>query len=341
MFLIKVLKKYRKIILIVFLIVFSCIIITLTDFLPDFYFIHWNDLENLSCHHTDAEDVLPSAEDMEFPSTIFFHETSCKGGLDSRQACAVESAARAHPYWDINVLFTAPATEKSLKKSTYLLKELNNIRFYRINVIQYSKGTPLEAFVARGALNRTKWRISHASDVLRYLTLFKWGGVYLDLDVVVARPLYSLSRNWAARENEYSVAAGAMAFSKDNVGRYIAEAAIRDIKRNYRGDVWGHNGPGVITRVLKKICSSGDVSKMSAVTCKGFEVYGPEYFYPVEWQRALVYFEPGELSNTGSYGYHVWNHFTQHFRVVNGSPFDSLARKYCPIVYKVYSKDFV
>ncbi|CAG9785959.1 unnamed protein product [Diatraea saccharalis] len=281
----------------------------------------------------DKDDILETADCLEFPAnSIFFHETSCKGSLDSRQACSVESAARIHAHWNINVLFIAPATKDTLGKARFL-QEMNNVKFFRIHLKKYSTGTPLEDFVAKGTLNRTRWRISHASDVLRYLTLFKWGGIYLDLDVIVAKPFTDLSRNWAARESTTAVAAGAMAFSRDSLGRSVAEATVRDIIRNYRGDVWGHNGPGVITRVLKEMCSTADATKMSAATCNGFEVYSPNFFYPIDWQRAKIYFEPGVLPTKDAYAYHFWNHITQHYKMEKGSSYEILAKKYCPTVF--------
>ncbi|CAH2980081.1 unnamed protein product [Chilo suppressalis] len=232
-------RKPRKAILVVlsallFTTLFSTALMN-SSWATDLYLVYWMPLENVSCHYIDHDDdMLASADDLEFPArSVFFHETSCNGaGLDSRQACSVESAARAHPHWSINVLFTAPGTNETLGKSKKLLQELGNVKFYRIHLTKYAKGTPLEDFVAKGALNRTRWRISHTSDVLRYLTLFKWGGVYLDLDVVVAKPFNGLARNWAARESEDSVAAGAMAFSRDRVGRTMAEATIRFVSDN-------------------------------------------------------------------------------------------------------------
>lgn len=225
---IKRLKRRQIFAFALFFTILCAIVLLEREFDPDLYFIHWKPLENISCHYLEAEDVLPSADGMRFPEkSVFFHETSCKGGLDARQACAVESAARLHPDWKVNVLFTAPATSETIENCTRLLDTYRNLNYYRIHVVRYAKGTPLEKFIAGGALNRTRWRISHASDVLRYLTLYKWGGVYLDLDVVVAKPLDLLGRNWAARESETAVAAGAMAFSKDRIGRRVAEAAIR------------------------------------------------------------------------------------------------------------------
>ncbi|XP_068631716.1 lactosylceramide 4-alpha-galactosyltransferase-like [Battus philenor] len=160
------------------------------------------------------------------------------------------------------------------------------------------------------------------------------------MDVVVAKRLDSLGSNWAARESDLSVAAAVLAFSTDNVGRRIARAAVREIQTTYRGDLWGYNGPGVITRVLKRLCSTTDVTLMSSDLCGGFEVYGPELFYPIKWENARDYFKRGQLINKGAYVYHVWNHLTANLVADHDSPYATLARQFCPTTYEMYGERF-
>lgn len=183
--------------------------------------------ENVSCHYELGGELQYLSASFRPPArSIFFHETSCLGGLNSRQACAVEAAAKAHKSFAVFVFFLAPIRSFD-SKSFRTLKRLNNVKFARVNVSEYAKNTPLESLVASGALNRSKWRISHTSDALRYLTLYKWGGVYLDLDTVVVKRLDVLRKNWSARESAVAVSAGAMAFSRDRVGRMFAEATVK------------------------------------------------------------------------------------------------------------------
>lgn len=44
------------------------------------------------------------------------------------------------------------------------------------------------------------------------------------------------------------------------IGRRMANECIQEIRNNFRGDMWSYNGPGVITRILKKICSTENMS---------------------------------------------------------------------------------
>lgn len=67
--------------------------------------------------------------------------------------------------------------------------------------------------------------------------------------------------DFAGAEDWIDVAAGVIGFSKSKIGRKFADACIDDLIKNFRGNVWGNNGPGVITRTLKKICNVEFVSK--------------------------------------------------------------------------------
>lgn len=226
--------KRFKILTFLIIIFGGLVIFMYTDMAPDLYFVYWQSLEDTSCHYLRSDDDLPYSESHSFFPTersIFFHETSCRAGLNTRQACAVEAAARQHPEWEVHVLFSAPVSKSKLKEGILAeLLKFGNVKFSRLHIIDYAKGTPLEDMVRDGALNRTRWRISHTSDVVRYLTLYKWGGIYLDLDTVCARPLDGLTKNWAARESQNNVAAGALSFSRNKLGRWVANAAMRYVK---------------------------------------------------------------------------------------------------------------
>lgn len=71
-----------------------------------------------------------------------------------------------------------------------------------IFIYRYLDNTPLKVIHATGALNYSLWPVAHSSDVLRYTTLYKFGGIYLDLDVLVLKPLNDLS-NFAGRPTNY------------------------------------------------------------------------------------------------------------------------------------------
>jgi hypothetical protein len=62
-----------------------------------------------------------------------------------------------------------------------------NIRIWKLFVADFIKGTPLENWDFMGKVQSSNWPVVHASDILRYTTLWKYGGTYLDLDFVMQK----------------------------------------------------------------------------------------------------------------------------------------------------------
>ncbi|CAH1645298.1 unnamed protein product [Spodoptera littoralis] len=315
------------------------------------YFKHFgfrsnlNNSELLACYYSNEGDVLPWADGPNFApklNSIFFHETSCRGGLNSRQACSIESAARAHPTRQIYVLFSGPIIEVVYQKSCIAkLRLLPNVHFARVHIEEYAKNTPLDGLVASRELEESYWPVEHASDVFRFLTLYNWGGVYLDTDVMVLKSLTPLGHNWVAKEISWHASVGVIASSMDHIGRRLAQALVNELKTTFKPDVFNNNGPGVMTRVLHRLCNTSDPTEWSAKTCQGVEVYGPEYFYPVHYTRANDYFKSGKLQNVSdAYAHHLWNKMTSNKTIEKDSPYDEMAQRLCPLIYEMYGDEF-
>lgn len=186
---------------------------------------------SIYCHNLEEEDALSSAEDVQFspsPNSIFFHETSCRGSLTPRQACIIESAARTNPQKEIYLLFSAPVNELMLTSGNLnQLQLFPNVKLARVHLTKYAESTPLEEMVKNKPFETSKWWIEHTSDILRSLTLFKWGGIYLDTDMLVVKSLTPLGPNWVAKEDSHLVNSAAIAMSNDTIGRKLADALIK------------------------------------------------------------------------------------------------------------------
>lgn len=294
----------------------------------------------------DAASLRPTE------SSIFFHETSCMDDitLTYRQACAVESAARLHPHRAVYLLMLgAPrragrqasgdgrAARHHRPAALRALLAYANVRVAHLDVGRYARGTPLQAWFADGALASSQWLKEHAADALRFLTLWRFGGTYLDLDIVVIRSLDGL-RNFAGAESAEDVAAGALGLARDEIGRRVAIACLRELRSIYSGDTWGIS-PAVITNVLKRLCQVDQVSQMTEERCQTFRVLPPAAFYPVPWRKWLTYFEEADTSavinaTKESYTIHVWNKFSSRVNVSLTSQqfYAQIARQFCPNV---------
>lgn len=321
-------------------------------------FLDVSSINDIRCYdETSAADGIRDFEpetsvDKPTPGkNIFFHETSCFGEeglvLNARQACAVESAARMNPTMTVYLLFVSKSDfSNGTREIVRHLLNYRNVKIRHIYTERYVKGTPLEAWYNSGILKKSHWPVSHMSDMLRYLTLWKYGGIYLDLDVVVTSSLENLT-NFAGAEDWDDIAAGVIGFDRSELGRRVADACVRDLKKNFRGNVWGYNGPGVITRTLQKLCSTVHVRDMTPSRCRGFTVYPPSIFYPIHYKKWKKYFET-EGSNatlkilSKAKAIHVWNKLSkdEQVRVNSNVPYAVIARNYCPYVFNNCGKIF-
>ncbi|XP_044759737.1 lactosylceramide 4-alpha-galactosyltransferase-like [Coccinella septempunctata] len=317
-------------------------------------FIYFYKSNSIKCYRYKGE-TLPeiSSVDVRQGKSIFFHETSCNSYINgkiviaAREACAVESAALLHPNLDVYLLFTSPGVFKfEGTESDRFLKSLmsyENVKILHLDYEKYTKGTPLEDLYESGRIEASQYAMSHASDVLRYLTLWKYGGIYLDLDVVVIKNLESLPPNFSGCESMENVAAGVMGFESNSsgTGHNLAHECVMDLKDHFSGTIWGNNGPGVITRLVKKHCKVNKIKDAMGKVCNGFKIFPPQTFYPIPWPSWEQYFREKSLSKVmnatlNSYVIHVWNKHSSslHLPLDSKSAYTMFAKKFCPKVYK-------
>lgn len=107
------------------------------------------------------------------------------------------------------------------------LLSYKNIYLRNVDLWKYSENTPLKNWMNNGKLLKSKYMNSHTSDYLRYVSLYKWGGVYLDLDVVVLDSFNNIEPNYAGAESPSYVAAGIISFDHDQVGHEIADMCLK------------------------------------------------------------------------------------------------------------------
>jgi mannosyltransferase OCH1-like enzyme len=99
------------------------------------------------------------------------------------------------------------------------LLSYSNIHLRYLYPKEFSKGTKLENFFEREAMNASLFPVGHAADIVRVLILNKYGGQYLDLDIISLMPITAINRvNYACAESENMVANGVMNLDTDELG---------------------------------------------------------------------------------------------------------------------------
>uniref|UniRef100_A0A1A9ZP85 Gb3_synth domain-containing protein n=1 Tax=Glossina pallidipes TaxID=7398 RepID=A0A1A9ZP85_GLOPL len=314
-------------------------------------------------------DALPIAG-----HSIFFHETSCPSTIKSitkklptakphmenyvnyveltaRQACSVESAAFHNPKTNVYVLYASPRYQLPNITADPILSAVlsyKNVHLRNVNMWTYAATTPMYKWLKDGELFKSSYVFSHTSDFLRYLTLWRWGGTYLDMDTIMLRSIEDMPPNFVGAESTRNLAAGVMNFAPDGFGHKIAELCLFDFERNFKGNNWGNNGPGVITRVMRKVCDTETIALMfDPKRCKGFHIFDRNIFYAIPWEEWRDFFEPKKMKTilertNHSYIAHMWNKVSADyaFKVGTKNAFTAMARNNCPLVYAAVTDYF-
>lgn len=239
--------------------------------------------------------------------------------------------------------------------------------YRNLDLNKYAKGTPAEHFVASDELFLSDFLEKHTASLLRYLTMYKYGGTFIDMDVILKKSLDELVSNCAAAQSRYFIDDAFLHFNTDRrTGRNISEECLRYVGREqfFEKDAKSEfffflsihffrefissfdptyqtlNGD-LITHVLRKICHCEDVALMNGERCNGFKVYPPIDFNPITWDRWQEYFEPKEADKTVEAvkkcrAIRLWQILSSDYKVMKGSSptaYGVLAAKNCPKVF--------
>lgn len=61
----------------------------------------------------------------------------------------------------------------------------------------------------------------------RFLSLYKWGGTYLDMDVIMMKSLKDVEPNYVVEQTQNFIGAGLMNFGHTEIGSEVAEACMQ------------------------------------------------------------------------------------------------------------------
>lgn len=144
-----------------------------------------------------------------------------------------------NPDHEVFVLFTSQVGFRNQTPLPIIdaLLSYPNVHFNYLNLTQYAEQTPLAEWMKTGELFRSVYVNSHTSDILRYLSLWKYTGTYLDLDIVILKSLNVLKPNYAGAESKNFVAAGIINLENDD-GHEIADLCDKDLLKNFDGNDW-------------------------------------------------------------------------------------------------------
>lgn len=256
----------------------------------------------------------------------------------ARESLTVESIFHSHP--DACVLLLSHAMDSALGRR--LVRPFSSLGF-RIAAVSPDfrhlfRRTPAEAWFSRlkqGSVDPGNVPLGqNLSNLIRLAVLYKFGGVYVDADVIVLRSFASLRNaigaqaadgrtgNWSRLNN------AVMVFDREHPLLY---KFMEEFTSTFNGNKWGHNGPYLVSRVVAR-----------EPPATNFSVLPPAAFYPVDWNRISSLFRgprSGEHRRWAaakldairreSFAIHLWNRQSKGLKVEEGSVMKRLMLDSC------------
>lgn len=295
---------------------------------------------------------------------IIFIETSGFACLRPRQACAVESAATTNPDMTIYLYMSSkkPPGSPEIDQGEGLerhcrtmehLEALPNVRIIEEDLPErYLIDTPMESLLRDGSFNQSRYTYQHMSDALRIALLHRYGGIYLDLDVVVLRSLRCL-RNTAGHLtilDHFCIENDVLAFDK---GHKLLKFFMRWMKLNYKANERSTIGPDGLAHVFRLFCNVPASKKISEEMEESFICHNeapltlmpPDAFHPIRYLEQSRFFDANFVKSDvdrlkeKSYSVHIYG--SGHgAHVPKSSLFAFLAQRFCPNIYEESLYDF-
>ncbi|KAI3897715.1 hypothetical protein MKX03_005547 [Papaver bracteatum] len=293
-------------------------------------------------HGTNSSSSSSSNSSSYCKLRFFMTWISSLDSFGDRELLSTESVFKSHP----NACLLIISTSMDSKQGLELLRPFTD-KGYRALAISPNfdyifKNTFAEAWFDRlrkGSVDPGEVSLGqNISNLLRLAILYKFGGIYIDTDVLVLKNLSKLrntigaqtmdleTKNWSRLNNAVLI------FDKKHP---LLEKFIEEFALTFNGNRWGHNGPYLVSRV---------VSKLDANSIPGFNytVLPPLAFYPVDWSRIRSLFRSfgagddskwytGKLNQIRqkSFAVHLWNKQSRSLKIEDGSIIDQILMYCC------------
>lgn len=207
------------------------------------------------------------------------------------------------------------------------------------NLDELLKDTPAHAFASVWLeWRKTKYYPLHYSELVRLAALYKYGGVYLDSDLIVLKPLYSVKNSVCVEDqrDENSTYNGAvMAFERHSP---FVKECLTEFHSTYDDTLLMWNGADLLTRVIKMLREKGGKSWEELRV----KIISPQSIFPISSMDITRYFaaaseESERVSHdklfrkilNESFTFHFWNGITSALVPEPGSLAEKLLNHYC------------
>lgn len=251
-----------------------------------------------------------------------------------RQRRALESILYHHRYACV-VVFSETI---ELNFFSEFVKQGYNVAVVMPNLDELLKDTPTHIFASVWQeWKKSKNYPTHYSELIRLAALYKYGGFYLDSDIIVLKPFLELN-NTVGLENELAektLNGAVMSFRKHSP--FIMEC-LTEFYVSYDDTLLRWNGADLLTRVAKNFSSNKDIFDMK----KELRLQPSFIFFPISESTISRYFSaPAKNAQqleqdalfkkilNESMTVHFWNSVTSSLIPESGSLISRLLNQFC------------
>ncbi|GAB6029290.1 hypothetical protein CHUAL_005055 [Chamberlinius hualienensis] len=288
------------------------------------------------------------------PNIYFIETKRSKGYLTSLESCSVESAARLHAENQIIIYKTDNVYDEDNPYIRMLRANFMNIKVVVADLDQLFSSTPLMVWHERNPLVDSVHPEVHLADAIRIALLWKYGGIYLDTDIIVIKSLKNLKNSVGVEYGKvlndpvlgikYGMRVNNAVLVLDKDLPFIYQYMQR-FASDFNSQLFSYHGPVMMTKMLKEMCG---VEKMDELIndnrCMGIWVLPKNAFYPVDYLSTVKYYSPVknfDIDISQSFTLHINRHGVNgsHSTAAENSLINQIAKEFCPLTQQIMFRD--
>jgi lactosylceramide 4-alpha-galactosyltransferase len=276
-------------------------------------------------------------------SQFFMTWISPSSSFGEREIFSIESLFKVQPQACLTILSRTLDSIHGYKILKPFLDKGFKVQAITPNLLSLFKGTLAESWfheLRKGKKDPGEIPLfQNLSNLIRLVVLYKYGGVYLDTDFILLKPLIGLRNCIGAQSMDYGTKQwtrlnnAVLIFDKNHplLLRFINEFAL-----TFDGNKWGHNGPYLVSRVVERLEKKHGLK---------FSILSPLAFYPADWNKISGFFKKPkarseekwveaklrQLISGKTYGVHLWNKQSSGLVIEEGSVIARLVSNHCVI----------
>jgi len=202
-----------------------------------------------SNYRVNLEEKIGNSQD-----NIFFIESNDNlTEFHPRLLCAFESAAIHNPNKTIFILINKDSRLENIPN--FFGGRLKNVILVRVDYAELVVNTPLAETWSKGAITTIGFYLNNISDALRVVVLWRFGGTYLDSDIISVKPVPREHQNFILCNGMGPMLLSNAILSFQRKHPFL-DLTLSEQAKNFKPHAWGNLGPTRLTTCARAYCDT-------------------------------------------------------------------------------------